>query len=180
VEGFWKKQFIHVAKNPMAWVMVAEDLKEAANVLLVKVKDDWQRPLNDEEMIHSISPIYLMLAGLAIENLVKAIYIHRQYDVINDESGQLKKWGGNGHKIADMVRALQVSLNHKEWSLLERLQVHIEWAGRYPIPKNYVGLLPKKIDSGDILSLKIFSSREPEIIRQLFVKLERLLDDKKY
>jgi hypothetical protein len=93
-----------------------------------------------EERVRYRGPFFL-LAGLAIENQVKALIVARQIssgekprsarEVLN-----LFPNGKHQHNLVRLAGCAQVQLSDPECTLLTRLSSFVMWAGRYPIPKN--------------------------------------------
>jgi hypothetical protein len=88
--------------------------------------------------LHGLYPTYLYFVGVAMENVLKGIYVMRHTDSIYSESGleiveEITKWG---HKLYPLAaRSLELRLNEAEEHLLRMLQEFVEWAGKYPGPK---------------------------------------------
>src|SRR6266540_1082577 len=87
-EQFWINSAMGAARNPDAWMFTADRLKRAADQLLTVVDADRERMLADSKSLFErlevnsseppplpVSPVYMMLAGLALENLLKGLRI---------------------------------------------------------------------------------------------------------
>jgi hypothetical protein len=87
---YWLEQGEATAQNPGGWLYTADALKRAAEVLLAASDADRLKlieafskgtfPSAAEELAEAagapfLSPIYLQLSGLAIENLAKGIAV---------------------------------------------------------------------------------------------------------
>ena len=82
-------------------------------------------------LIHSA----LLLLGLAVENAAKAVYVARDPSLLSMERlDQFPNSSDKGHGIGSLVAGL-FALTEAESDLLSRLQEHVVWAGRYPIPR---------------------------------------------
>lgn len=96
----------------------------------------------DDYSIHlpsctAIVPVYMMLMGLAIENIIKGIYIGRKIKkldskIINDFN--LENFGVKGHNAPKLIDELEIDLAASERSLLEDATEHLVWAARYAVP----------------------------------------------
>ena len=75
-----------------------------------------------------------------------------------------------GHGISSFAKRV-VSLNPSEINLLERLEEHIVWAGRYPIPK----LANTYSKATEPYSRRKFQSRDPKLIDHLFERFTEIL-----
>ncbi|MBI5018115.1 MAG: hypothetical protein HZB55_21835 [Deltaproteobacteria bacterium] len=76
-------------------------------------------------MAAAISPVYLMLCGLALELLYKAIIVAKGLRV------------DTNHKLVDFAAQAGLDLSDKEQGLLEILSESVIWAGRYPVAKDF-------------------------------------------
>jgi hypothetical protein len=109
---------------------------------------------------------YKMLIGLAIENLIKCILIKKfgSFDIY--------KWasGPKGHNLLYLSSEAKLSISEIETEILRDLTLHIEWAGRYPAPKNYQkikDLLPK----GHTWMFSTFNLEEFGFTERLYLRL---------
>jgi hypothetical protein len=75
-------------------------------------------------------------AGLAVENAGKAAMVYLDPTVITDLGGlDRAKLGPNGgHGLKSIAAAVLLNLSSEDELLLEKLQEHVLWAGRYAIP----------------------------------------------
>jgi len=146
-------------QNPDGWVSHAWSLKLCADA----IADLWMKDLlrirqarTSRDVPHLRSgPIFLMLAGLAIENLLKAILIRR--------AGRFRpEW--ISHELARLCRDAGVRLNSVERQFVRRLTDYVEWAGKYAAPTK-----PSKMQV-PVRALRA----DLEAFRELFVRLERL------
>jgi hypothetical protein len=97
-------------------------------------KRDINFPDSKYRKLHRLYPIYLYCIGVAIENVLKGIYVLRNADSIHDESDsdivqKVTKWRHGLFSLAD--EGLQLSLDESEKQLLLMLQDFVIWAGRY-------------------------------------------------
>jgi hypothetical protein len=145
---YWLEQAQATAQNPGGWLHTADALKRSADVLLATSDEDrrelveafskgeWPSiadELADVAGAPFLWPVYLQLAGLAIENLAKGISIARDPTITEPDKGdRLFKWG---HISAKLFDQLEIPLDEKERALVDGLSVYVEWAGRYPVPR---------------------------------------------
>jgi hypothetical protein len=144
---YWFEQGEASARNPHGWLDTADALKRSADILLAE-SDDERRKLVDafakgewaslaDELADVAGapflwPVYLQLAGLAIENLAKGIAVAGDPSIVEaDKRGRLLDWG---HISAKLVDELGIRLEADEVALVEKLRVYVDWAGRYPVP----------------------------------------------
>jgi hypothetical protein len=146
---YWLEQAEAKAQNPGGWLAIAEALKRSADLLLAESDQEWIRltaawkksewpdlaeTLADVHAAPFLWPVYLQLAGLALENLARGIAVARDPSLVApDSKGRLvRKWG---HINAALFSKLGIELNAEEAALVERLGVYVEWAGRYTVPR---------------------------------------------
>jgi hypothetical protein len=113
-------------QNPVNWAYMAWALHKTASLI------DWER--NRVSGDWRYVPIYQMLIGFSLENLLKGILIAEGQGV------DTKKLNHGLRKYADQVKGLKITESEKQ--NLARLEPYIKWAGRYPMPKSPDGLVP--------------------------------------
>jgi hypothetical protein len=106
---FWRRSAIGAAENPLAWRGRAEALWRAAEALLAIHEADIQEHyalLTDASARarnigaprqEPVANVYMMLAGLALEALVKGYIVATDPNAITSQHGQTAlrpKWGG--------------------------------------------------------------------------------------
>lgn len=96
--------------------------------------------------------IWAMLAGLALENMLKALFIakipppEQKKDKTLDE--KLKN-----HNLTKLAKQVKLPLSSEESDLVCNLSKFVEWGGRYPIPTKAQKMRPDqlpRIPAGDI------------------------------
>jgi hypothetical protein len=140
---------------PGAWLAYAEELMESAE-LIWREKDEGlrleaegarngpqpgirltQRP----RRISSISRPYILLAGFALENLIKGLLVAQDPTHINQGklSSSLKS-----HELLRLASQVEgLCLSEQEKGVCRIVQDAIPYWGRYPIPLEYNGVLPE-------------------------------------
>jgi hypothetical protein len=75
--------------------------------------------------------VFFFMAGLAVENLVKALPVHRGLAKVERPTlpGDLK-----GHGIQHKLRRLKIVLSPEEAKMVHKFEIAVSWAGRYPVP----------------------------------------------
>lgn len=121
--------------DPLQWVEQGLGLFYAAESLrdrLMSILDD---PPADRrvETLGLVNGAMLLL-GLSLENAIKGVYIALNPKVVTSDGVDKTSWGGDGgHGIRELAHSV-TAVSAAENELLNRLQEHIVWAGRYPIP----------------------------------------------
>jgi hypothetical protein len=76
-----------------------------------------------------------MLSGMAMECLLKAVWVKQGHNLVED--GKYVSIPGAGdHDLVQLAGAVGLTLSDLEKDVLRRLSHFIEYGGRYPIPKN--------------------------------------------
>jgi hypothetical protein len=162
--------------DPSSWGYSAEALMRAARGLLPTMEAD-RRSLDDPTVVTGfeapVVPIYMLLVGLAIENLAKGIYVARHPTACSSDNlpGELAT-----HKAIELLESLDMSLSQAEVSLLERIETFVLWAGRYPIPRKLDDLLPRNQPGGGFGSLTSVTSADFEMLESLIGRLAAILE----
>ena len=148
----------HVSgENPAAWQAFAKDLLDGAMAVKAKV-----HPFDNA--MHSLARVEAMLLGMALECLLKGIYIKRhrvwadpakEHALVKDGKYVRVKDAGD-HDLVQLAKAAGVTLSQSERSILTRLTDFIEYAGRYPISKRVEKMRPvKTVARGYITSAEL-------------------------
>lgn len=146
-EGFsrswWKEQFHRQADHSRTWELKAAELEYAAEVLWNRQLIDFPLQLSKKTAPPAAIGVVLMLYGLAIENLAKAIVVAAGSPL--DKNGRIsfKK-----HNLAELVRSAGIRMTSKDESLLNKLTAFVEWAGRYPVPLSFQKMQPFRWPDG--------------------------------
>ncbi len=108
-------------QRPVNWAYMASALQKAASLM----DWTWKRDITDWRYV----PIYRMLMGFSLENLLKGILIAERHEVM----GKTRKLNHGLVQYADKVKGITITCDEK--TLLSALEPYIKWAGRYPMPK---------------------------------------------
>lgn len=126
------------ATSPLIWELSGVTLRYGAEVTLRQVLADTAVRLKHrrrKSLRPSLHGVCLMLFGLAIENLAKAVIVSRRSPL--DSVGQVRF---RNHDLPSLIREAGLSVSGEELILLQRLQGFIEWAGKYPSPRRARGM----------------------------------------
>ncbi len=165
-----KEVFEHIAQNSNEWLESARRLKISADIIFSKLRQlELSKPSKQAERRKQEAFIesYMMLAGFALENLMKGIYFAENPGKITIEEIILKGWSHSGHGLVDLNIDFPVKFNQHQRELLKRLEQFTIWAGRYPIPKTS----SKFVEFGET----VFNFDDAEIINDVFKQLENKL-----
>jgi hypothetical protein len=133
---------------PASWLEYGEELRDAAEILWVQEKNglkidatlNARHELLNDRTVSSISKSYMLLAGFALENVIKGLLIACEPTYIT--SGSL----GNELKTHDITelatRIAGIELSKNERSLCKSVSAAIPYWGRYPIPLRKTRLMP--------------------------------------
>jgi hypothetical protein len=138
---------------PSSWLNYAIELKNSAETLWKtndksirleireKIADDLSGVRRDSRKIYSISRPYILLAGFALENLVKGILVFQNPSHIT--SGRLSR-ELKSHKVLELIQMVDgIELDETEGRFCQIVQDAIPYWGRYPVPLEYNRVLPE-------------------------------------
>lgn len=145
---YMKENFEQIAKIPGVWLSSAQKLKCSAEILNAELIQLGNR-IKDKEIIDlslmRISEVYILLAGLSLENLIKGILISQNPDIVKDDK---LPFSGSGHEIIKYFKEANIDLDSDEEKFLNKAEEFILCFGRYPIykaAKKYDGRKEKDI-----------------------------------
>jgi hypothetical protein len=163
--------------EPIAWQMTADSLLRAAREICQLVVSDHSKSQASvgTPVQPSLVPVYMMLIGLAIENLAKAIYVAKAL-ALGIEKPNPERFV---HQLLELFEEIHFDINETEVFLIERLEVFVTWAGRYPVPKKSSEMLPRDLPSGGYGIRTFVSIGEIQHIEDLVARLEIALEQAK-
>ena len=133
---------------PCEWLTLADELREAAETLWKHVDEALRveatttpKEVSKVTRIAGVSRPYILLAGFALENLVKGLLVAADPSLIT--SGKLDQ-RLKSHRLVDLARSLrQFALSTEEAEFCEMAEGAIPYWGRYPVPLSLEGRLPE-------------------------------------
>jgi hypothetical protein len=166
----FRQNFQQVAAMPLTWQMTADSLMRASAALVPLIEADSRAALDPSQNAFDapVAHVYMLLAGLAIENLAKALVAGRSSPAtVGDALAPDLK----SHDLVDLLHRTGLTLSADETYLAERLQSFVEWAGRYPIPTRLDGQLPRTHPLGGSGPLNHFLGTDPAAVEALAARL---------
>jgi hypothetical protein len=136
---------IPIALSSKVWLLTARGLKNAADIIwqkwyslseIGKKKSEIEPSeiVNIYEERCTFFLIYMMLYGLALENLLKGIIISKNPSNYKNKI----RWGKNkGHNLICLTNKISFKLTNDESKIINSLSEAIKWAGRYPVKQNH-------------------------------------------
>lgn len=152
--GYDKNQIFVMKAAPDQWVDIAGEIKSSMDYLWEK--EQWGKIVNYSDLngLKEKSPIsrtWILLAGFALENLIKGTIIAQNPNYISN--GRLSNKVSN-HKLLELSNAIHdFTLGKDEQDLLNILESCILSWGRFPIPKKIEDLeeeVPANLDIKNI------------------------------
>jgi len=134
-EKYHRDSWHSLSIDAETWLMSAEHLKTAADALHKSSLWPARGELYDQKSavadVH-YGPVYMLLAGLAIETLIKGIIIAKHPDFVKQQklSGEL-----TNHNLIDLYQTAGLMKSNDHYNLLLRLQNYVVIFGRYPVTK---------------------------------------------
>lgn len=184
-DKYGKDQFQFRLTEPRLWVHSAQSLflaasllhekvEEFGNILQGKIECDEENRLSHPGLY--VHQTFMLLIGLALENVIKGLCVKKE-----GAFDKNKKFKFTSHRLLDLIKKTGISISKQENDLLERLEVFIYWAGKYPSPLNYKDLLPRTSSNGKGWSpLTIMLGSDYDVASGLYERLaSELLDHKK-
>jgi hypothetical protein len=166
--------FESAGRNPLSWRASADDLLSAANAVKEKV-------LDLGPMMHSLAAVQAMLLGLALECLLKGMWIKKHRAWLAQHKGfSLTKSGkyvgipGAGdHELRQLADAAEWEMSAQEAALLERLTGFVKYAGRYPIPTTSEKIKAQRTGGGVQVSPRFVTATELRLAERMATRLMR-------
>jgi hypothetical protein len=114
---------------------------------------------------------FLMLCGLGLENLFKALLVQREFkrNTGNAADGDPVVLPRNldGHNLVTLAKEAGFLCTDPERALLIRLSECVAWSGRYPVPKK-AGPFPKwVVATSEMADVEALATRVQEHYRQV-------------
>jgi hypothetical protein len=173
---FHEWAFESAGTNPLGWQQSAKDLLEAADAVRARVVDVFDGGM------HSLAAVQAMLVGMALECLLKGMWIkkHKAWKrtVLGLTFRRKKPKVPNGkggfvgdHELLQLADAAGVSLRQGERAVLQRLSGFIKWGGRYPIPTMADQMKPSSTGGGPAVAANYVSVQELKLAEELARRL---------
>ena len=116
-------------KAPMSWFNKSSDLRASAGALWISMSKDQadflvsSLGLNAQfNMSVALWPVYMMLCGMSLELLYKAITVAKGNQIINK------------HELNLLAKLAGIKINEQSEKILALLTESIYWEGKYPVP----------------------------------------------
>lgn len=160
--------------QPSMWLEYARRLKQGADLIRAAWCSDvtafrgerqqdpqvgWFAP-PDKYPNYESACVYVMLLGLAFENVAKGIYVCQHPDWM---SGKEKRH--LHHDTQQILSVLGIPTSEPEKKVLRQLRMFAEWAGRYPIAR----------DTKEQGEWEVFRDNAQELAERLYARLCALL-----
>lgn len=174
-EQFWVESGSKTARNLVAWLGSAQRLKRGADLLRAQWKADLlalHRRVPSGLFPESVGGPMMLLAGYALENLVKGLLVARNPNAVAalmDKPEKLVYGASARHLSVQLCGEAGVALSPQEEDAVRRLEIFLLWAGRYPVPTDARKLGERHSTTEPQLeSAASFSEIELDVIDALF------------
>ncbi len=177
--------------KPESWLLEGRFLQQAAEVLWSASDQDYREFISRSEQVQRTSPgggsvetkdlknlevfrVYMLVAGLAIENMIKAIIVKNDPSLIERDKldGKL-----DSHDLPGLFREAKVRMSPDEESYLKLLSGHVVWAGRYPVSKTWEDMVLWEGGKPGGTPRKPVLRDEPNHYHELFLQIRKRLSD---
>jgi hypothetical protein len=119
-----------------------------------------------------VGQVFMLLAGLVVENLLKGLAVARRPEIVQPRATNPKRlfdWPGSGHVSRRLAQEAGVELTEEEARVVDRLEVFTTWGGRYPVPLDALKVAPREGETSPPAS---WSSEDLPILEGLYERLE--------
>lgn len=125
-------QFEFVGRQTTAWLLTAEELKRAADILSAAREADLSAAPQSHSAVNvrphpSLGGPYMLLVGFAVENLLKRVLIGRDPNQFPRTHAGIQT-----RDLKELAHKADIGLNAYEDLQLQRLTQFATWTGRYP------------------------------------------------
>jgi hypothetical protein len=129
-----EQQWDHLAWTPIAWHESGCLLKECAEIIGQRFMEGLRSKASETRGVNPISfgPVFQMLAGYAIESLLKGILVAREPNLVKD--GKLSGQLASGHNLEGLFQRAGIKLTEPTQKFIRRLAGAVQ-SGRYPVTK---------------------------------------------
>ncbi len=125
--------------HEVSWMSMAYELKRTEELIYFDIIRTWDQ-IKIERLTGNYKPcvaapdkVYFLIIGLAIENLLKCIFLNRHPEIINEAKIDDKRF--KSHNLINIAcDDLKLKLNKDEKFLCDLGTKAIKWFGRYPMP----------------------------------------------
>ena len=118
--------------------------------------------LNGLDALGAFSKIYMYLAGIVFENLLKCVILHQDRERLNEIT--------KGHNLTKLFELANIDITNEDKEFIRRLEIYVIWAGRYPHPK-------VKSNKGHKKGRIEFSDNDIVIIKSWIKKLNTMANE---
>jgi hypothetical protein len=160
-EKFHKDSWYTLSIDPKTWLRSAEHLKNAADALRKSLLWPATREIYGHKSAVAdfhYGPVYMLLAGLAIETLIKGIIVAKHPDFVKQQKLSVEL---TNHNLTDLFETAGLMKSNAHNNLLLRLQNYVKIFGRYPVTKT-------KQDMQKLASTRFAGQTDPSRIDRLW------------
>jgi hypothetical protein len=167
-------QFSEHLCNAKAWMQKAEELLAAAYLLEDEIRTQWAEIKTDRLQVvrtsgrTSIHGPYFLLIAFALENIFKAILIHRNNKMLRNLLLTSLPTYISDHDLIRLARKSEFPTSVTDQDLLVRLTRNSIWVGRYPVPTGPDGMRAlEKYADGNIYLTAFYALEDLDRLRNL-------------
>jgi hypothetical protein len=133
-EEFYRKNWKQYASESHFWFQKAQALYDAANVVRYAFWPEKRTPRDRKAAVSDFykGTVYMLLAGLAVETILKGILIGQNPQLV--EKQELWKELVN-HDLKKLYKKTKLTMSNLQNNLFERLTNYVITFGKYPVTK---------------------------------------------
>ena len=163
----WDDQHKSLTDEPLAWQLKADSLIDSFEILIAADTVKMENNLSGRRFLG----VAYMLAGFAIENLLKGQLVARKAHRSDGGIFKLKT-----HDLRQLATDAGQKMSTEQARLLERIQEFTVWTARYPVPMNSEDMRPRTTPDGGFAPRTYHHAGEDwPAIRELLVKFRHEL-----
>uniref|UniRef100_UPI003216DB49 hypothetical protein n=1 Tax=uncultured Draconibacterium sp. TaxID=1573823 RepID=UPI003216DB49 len=157
--------------NPAGWLGKAENhiiSAECLNNRYVFLFKDFDKTHSSGTINEQIALLETVpfLCGIAIENAIKALIIHRNSDMKTQEELITSKQWKTNHDILTMLENENIVFDK---TFIKRIQKALIWSGKYPLPST------KQLRHDKDYNLHEYSSEDVNTTKELVSQIKQLI-----
>jgi|GEM_PF-6603813 len=181
--AYWRQH----QNDPTLWVKSAVNLAYSAQVLFERASTATESLVRDkppniepetQHLLREIGtyPVAFMLAGLALEDMFKALRVAQlNFESPIVDGDQRFKALTNTHSLVELARQAGLAIDDVADETLRTLKDYIVWVGRYPRPKLAEHFMPSDPASPGAVKLPAVSASTWACFERLFADAKELV-----
>jgi hypothetical protein len=136
-DSYYEEWFAKKVWEPTSWLKSARDLLAAISALTPYLVSEWKDVESGRKPFAETHGVYLMLAGFAMENILKLLII-RRLSKDHFSKTEIPK-DIKIHKLHDLAVAANVTLRSEQIDLINKITDFVVWGGSISSSNKFQG-----------------------------------------